>query len=85
MILELLKEIFKFIFNLCMLLFAIVVITKGGNALNIGIFAIIPFIYFFAFYSLDANNQNEKIENLESNLKYYKHRLEQYEPMEKED
>lgn len=48
--LDLIKDILKFIFNLSMILFAIVIIVKGGNALGIGILAIIPFVYFVILY-----------------------------------
>jgi len=48
--LDLVKDILKFIFNLFMLLFAIIVIVKGGNTLGIGILAIIPFVYFLILY-----------------------------------
>lgn len=81
---SLIKEIFKFILGLAMLLFAIGIISEGGKTLGIGVFAIIPFVYFMVLSNYKEKEQEEKIESLESNVKYYKSRLEQYESPDKE-
>lgn len=79
---NLIKEIFYFIFNVSMFICALWIISRGGNALGIGVLALIPFVYLFYFFTKDITDKNEQIKRLQDNLDYYKHRIAQYEDID---
>lgn len=79
---NLIKEILYFIFNVSMLIWALWIISRGGNVLGIGVLALIPFFYLFYFFTKDNFIKDEKIKHLEDLVKHYKHRLEQFENKE---
>ena len=81
---DLVKEISLFVFNLSMLICALYVAIQGGRSLGIHVFALIPFLYLFYFFTKDIPDKNKKIEELENEVKYYKKNLEQYEIPNKE-
>lgn len=79
---NLIKEIFYFIFNVSMFIWALWIISRGGNVLGIGVLALIPFVYLFYFFTKDITDKNDQIKHLQDNLDYYKHRIAQYEDID---
>lgn len=73
---KLLKEILFFIFSLIMFLSSIVIIASGSGRLQINWFGFIPFIFFICFYGKIISEQEDRIKELENNVKYYKNQYE---------
>jgi len=73
---KLLKEILFFIFCLIMFLSSIVIIAAGSKTLQLSWLGFIPFIFLASFSGNIISENETKIKELESNLKYYKHQLE---------
>lgn len=78
-VIKTIKEILLFIINLLMILSCIVIISAGSRKFEIDWLGFVPFIYFTYFFAKHNQDKDEKIEHLEENIKYYKHRLEKYE------
>jgi hypothetical protein len=78
-VIKTLKEILLFIINLLLLSICIVIIAVGSTKLEVDWLGFIPFVYFIYFFTKDIPDKDEKIKQLEQNIKYYQHRLETYE------
>ena len=78
-ILETIKEIFNFIFNLIMVLICTVIIIYGSWAINLEVLGFFPFLYFIVTFMNRVSKVVEQKDNLENSLAYYKNRAEKYE------
>lgn len=78
-ILEKIKGIFNFIFNLILFCICIAIIAYGCIKLNIDYLGFVPFVYFAIIFMNKVGKIVEEKENLENSLAYYKKRAQLYE------